>query len=94
MKVYIAGQISGNPNFKEHFESVENKLKAMGHATTNPAILPDGFTQRDYMKICLRMLDCCDAILLLDNWNESQGATIEKLYAEKIGLIVLEESWV
>lgn len=93
MKIYIAGKITGNDNFKEEFERVDNALKAKGHITTNPAILPDGFSQKDYMKICLSMLDCCDAILLMNNWKESKRATIEYLYAEKVGIFVIEEDW-
>jgi hypothetical protein len=90
-KIYISGKISGNSNFSEYFGKVEAKLKDLGYVVLNPASMPKGLTQREYMKISVSMLDCCDAIVLLDNWKESEGAVIEKLYAEKIGLVILDE---
>lgn len=38
------------------------KLTGRGHTVLNPAILPDGLSQAEYMDICLAMLRCADAI--------------------------------
>jgi hypothetical protein len=77
MKVYIAGKITGNENYKAEFAEAEKKLRALGHIPLNPAVLPEGLEKADYMRICLAMLDSADAIALMLNWTGSPGANIE-----------------
>lgn len=43
MKVYIAGKITGDPNYREKFQQAADELKGGGHVVMNPAVLPDGF---------------------------------------------------
>lgn len=92
MKVYIAGMITGNPNFVEDFQKVEDALVAQGHSVMNPAKLPMGFSQADYMHVCFSMIDSCEALAMLDNWEKSEGATVERLYGKKVGKLVFEAS--
>ena len=40
MKVYIAGKITGNPNYREEFAAAERKVRALGDIPLNPAVLP------------------------------------------------------
>lgn len=82
MKIYIAGKVRGLENYKEIFKEAEIKLKEKGHVILNPAELPEGLDAEDYMRICIPMLDVADAIYLLKNWQDSEGAKIEKLYAQ------------
>ena len=89
MKVYIAGKITGNPDYKQQFAEAEKKLRAQGHTTMNPAVLPDGFEHSEYMQICFSMIDVCDAVFFLDNWRDSIGATMERDYAESIGKVLM-----
>lgn len=89
MKVYIAGKITGNPNYKSQFAKVEHELKAQGHITMNPAVLPDGFEHHEYMRICFRMIDVCDAVYFLNNWPDSPGAKMEHEYANAKGKILM-----
>lgn len=77
MKVYIAGKITGNENYKAEFAEAEKKLRALGHIPLNPAVLPEGLEKADYMRICLAMLDSADAMALMPNWAGSPGANIE-----------------
>ena len=81
MKVYIAGKITGNPDYKQQFAEAEKKLREKGHATMNPAVLPDGFEHHEYMRVCFSMIDVCDTLFMLDNWRDSIGATMEHDYA-------------
>ncbi len=46
------------------------KLRCAGNIVLNPAVLPDGLSQQQYMSICIPMLMCADAIYLLDGWEE------------------------
>lgn len=42
-KIYIAGKITGDLNYKKKFAKAEKELKALGFAVMNLAILPGGF---------------------------------------------------
>lgn len=42
----------------------------------------------DFLRIDLEWLSLCHAILLLPNWETSEGAKREKTEAEKLGLLV------
>lgn len=85
MKVYIAGKITGNENYKAEFAEAEEKLRELGHIPLNPAVLPEGLEKADYMRICLAMLDSADAIAPLLSWTRSDGAAIEVSLARYTG---------
>ena len=91
MKVYIAGAITNNPNYKEQFKAAEERLIAEGHSVINPC-KNDGFTYREYINMGLCELMHCDAIYLLKGYETSTGATLEHDYARTVGLKVLMES--
>lgn len=90
MKVYIAGKITGNGEYREEFAAAERKVSAMGHIALNPAALPEGMEPADYMRICMAMLDSADAIAIMENWTESTGARIEFAYAQYVHKKVLK----
>ena len=81
MKIYIAGKITGLKNHKEIFKKAEDKLKSWGNVVLNPSILPPGFEQSEYMKICFAMIDVCEIVFFLNNWEDSIGAKKEFEYA-------------
>ena len=81
VKVYIAGKITGNPSYKQQFAEAEKKLREKGFTTMNPAVLPDGFEHQEYMRVCFSMIDVCDAVYFLSNWEDSKGARMEYNYA-------------
>jgi len=83
VKIYISGGISKDLNFKKKFRIAEEKLLNKGHVVINPAIMPLGFSQEEYMHVDLAMLDICDGVYLLNNWESSKGANIEYEYAKK-----------
>jgi len=91
LKIYVAGKITGNDNFVEEFKQAETELKKAGHVVINPSLLPVGFEHDEYMKVCLPMVGICDAIYLLNGWEHSKGANMEKDYAESLGKLVLHD---
>ncbi|WP_312227582.1 DUF4406 domain-containing protein [Pseudescherichia sp.] len=90
MRIYIAGPMSGLSDYnRPAFWFMDMTLSAKGHTVLNPASLPDGLTQPQYMDICLAMLRCAEAIYLLRGWEESAGAVAEKALAEKLQLEII-----
>jgi hypothetical protein len=91
MKIYIAGPMTGYEDFnKPAFDYIESVLKAEGHAVLNPASLPLGLTEPEYMDICLAMVRSCECLFMLDGWEESQGATAEYHLGKKLGKMVIK----
>lgn len=79
-KIYIAGKITGDPDYKAKFNLAVLSLEAQGHTTINPANHPDGLTPRDYMHISFAEIDAADEVHFLPDWATSNGATLEYLY--------------
>lgn len=92
MKIYIAGPMTGLPHFnRPAFQQAAINLSFEKHVPLNPAILPDGLTEADYMAIGLTMLQRAEAIYLLTGWQFSEGARAEHALALKLGLEVIEQ---
>lgn len=72
--VYIAGKITGLPNYRQVFKDAEAKLNTQGYICMNPAELPEGFPYDIYLPICYKMIDACDVIYMLSNYIDSNGA--------------------
>lgn len=89
MRIYIAGAITGNPNYKEQFEAAEKMLKekCSAYEIVNP-IRNQGNHYKEYIDKGLSGLMTCDAIYLLEGWADSKGARLEYLYAKTVGLAI------
>lgn len=84
--VYIGGPMTGIPDKgRKAFAEAEKELLQEGYIVLNPAKLPDNMPAERYMPICLAMLEASDAIYMLDGWEASRGAAIERRYAEYQG---------
>ena len=90
-KIYIAGKITGEENYRQKFKAAQDELEARGYRAMNPAILPPGFAYEDYMHICFAMIDVCDAVYFLADWRDSPGATREHEYASRLGKVIEHE---
>ncbi|MFT4465943.1 MAG: DUF4406 domain-containing protein [Sodalis sp. (in: enterobacteria)] len=93
MITYIAGPMSGKPDCNRlAFYQAAHELKQGGDTVLNPATLPDGLTQAEYMRIGLAMLQCAQGIFLLEGWQGSEGAHAEYSLAKKLQLLVRYQS--
>ena len=90
MKVYIAGKITGDCDYREKFERAAELLRREGHVVLNPTTLPEGMSAADYMRICFAMIDVADRVVLLPDWQSSPGARLEKEYCRYIGKGMVE----
>ena len=89
-KIYIAGPMSGLPNFnRDAFHREAERLQTLGHVALNPAILPDGLEQHEYMAICIEMVKMADQLVMLPGWERSAGARAEHALAIKLGKAII-----
>ena len=85
MKIYIAGKITGDKRYKAKFAAAAKNLQTAGHVVLNPATLPAGLTDADYMRIGMAMLDTADQVTFLPDYQESAGAMIEWAWCKRTG---------
>jgi len=92
-KCYIAGKISGEDpdKVREKFLEAETKLRAVGFEVVNPIRLNNGTAGpwKESMKRCLPALLNCQYILLLEDFNRSEGAKIEFMLAQAARIHIL-----
>lgn len=90
MKIYLAGPMRGiEENNHPAFRHAAEVLRALGHEVWNPAEHDEGLSWEDtpsaIRAIFRRDLDALlqqDAIVLLDGWNRSHGASLERHAAD------------
>ena len=86
LKIYIAGKITGLEKeiYTKAFEDAEQLIKAMGHEPINPIkIVPQSITYDDQMHLCFALVDISNAVMMLENWVDSPGATKELIRGAK-----------
>ena len=94
-KVYISGPITGVEGYRGAFGYAEKQILAHGHIPLNPAMLPDGMAQRDYMAICTAMIARADEVMLLPGYDKSAGSLVESFLAAKMDIPTFEcHEWV
>lgn len=75
MKIYIAGKITGDPNYKMKFRMAAKQIQELYPLAVilNPAELPEGLTLKDYMRLCFGMIDAADILFALPDAFCSRG---------------------
>lgn len=79
-KIYIAGKITGDPDYKAKFNAAAEAYEKHGFIVLNPAWMPEGMQKADYMRICFAMIDTADVVAFLPGYELSAGAQLELQY--------------
>lgn len=89
-KIYLAGPVTGVPDYAERFTEAKRCMEKGGYLVLSPEILPKGFDYEDYMHITMAMLSLCDTIVLLPGWEQSKGTLRELREAIQTGKDIIQ----
>jgi hypothetical protein len=98
VKIYISGPIKGKEHGnREAFWAARVHLDSLGHVAITPfdCCADSVSTDTEYaqaMRDDIRVEIECDAIYLLDGWENSNGARIEFTVAQACGLKIYYQS--
>jgi chromosomal replication initiation ATPase DnaA len=96
MKVYISGKITGLPlsEAEERFKDAEELISALNLTPVNPLKngLPRDSSWEEHMAKDIELLKQCEAIFMLENWEDSRGAKIEYDFAIGSGKTIMYEN--
>lgn len=97
MKLYIAGPMTGLPDFNyPAFYKAAEQLTAAGYQVENPAEnkVEGTASWLAYMRLSLVQISRVDGIALLPGWRNSKGARLEEHIGSVLGLHVrYVETW-
>ena len=83
MIVYVAGPMTGLPNYNhEAFKIEQQKQEIQGNVVLSPHHLPIGLSYDAYMDISMAKIRSADVVHMLPNWKQSKGASFEHHYAK------------
>lgn len=98
-KVYVAGRVSSDPNYKEKFSRYCKMIEASStkdikYIAVNPTAQA-GFEDENlsfyqHIKLDFQHLIKCDIILLTSGWENSKGCNMEYAFACGTNKIILE----
>ena len=95
--IYLAGPITGHPDFMERFECTHAFLENEGFDVFDPAktaaSLPTTkMSRQNILDLGLCLLGMCNGIALIPGWQSSSGCRLERAYAEANRMRVIELS--
>lgn len=92
-RLYLSGPMTGHAelNFPA-FHAAAARLRALGYVVVNPAELNPNpkVGWHACMRADLKALLECDAICLLQGWEQSSGAHLEMHVAHRVGIRILQ----
>ena len=94
MRIYIAGRVTGTPraDVERNFARGFRMLLAKGFEPVTPLDHVSHLaSSSEAMKVLVPLLLGCDGILLLNDWQFSEGAKIEANLARYVGMRILNE---
>ena len=98
MKIYVAGKVTGEDRDKCRYKFGYNatRLRDQGHMVVNPFAMLDDlrgvFDKEAEMTICFAAISVCDAVYMLSDWHESEGAKMEHEFALNHGKKIIYQA--
>ena len=99
--IYIAGPMTGIEDYnRAAFDRAAKQIKQMWKGTALPTTVINparnyggyqGLTHARYMRYSIHQLLIVDAVYMLNNWELSEGATVEHTIAKSLGLDIYYE---
>jgi hypothetical protein len=81
MRLYIAGKVTGDPDYKAKFDRADMWLKVAGYDVENPTEHGlENATWVGAMRWLIPRLLSCHGVALLPDWRKSRGARLEVVY--------------
>jgi len=94
-KIYISGKVTGmEEKAKFLFKEAEKDLIKRDYTVVNPMELNHSGHDKswqNYMRLDIKALCDCDAIYMLTNWRDSEGAKVELAVANHLELDVMHQ---
>lgn len=92
MIVFISGQYLPDGSHLPQFAEAAAKIEAGGHQAINPAVRLPRFLERDdAIMHCFDFIRSADAMYFLPDWKLSDGAALERRFAEYIGKPIVRD---
>lgn len=92
MKVYIAGRIADEKDYRTKFQRAEAEVMALGHSAISPCEIHADCNHQAWEQwmVCdlHEMLDC-DGVYALRDWQSSKGATVEVQLAMRLNKTII-----
>lgn len=93
-RVYISGKVTGLPydDVLDKFAEAAEYLEEQGYEAVNPIVevpFNKDYGWFDYMGDDIKLLGTCQAVYMLTDWMDSDGAQIEQHAAQTQGLNVM-----
>lgn len=90
-KWYLSGSVSSDPDYMDKFAYAEFQLRKRGFKVLNPVKHEkEGKKWSYYLRKDIRKLTRCQGLILLDGWQNSEGASLELTIAQGLGFAVME----
>ncbi|GEM55263.1 hypothetical protein B0A58_07330 [Flavobacterium branchiophilum NBRC 15030 = ATCC 35035] len=91
-KIYIAGKVSGLSieSVLKKFANAQEEIEDLGFKAINPISVVNDWAcdWHTAMKLCIKALMDCDAIVVLNDYTTSDGAKIELELSKRLGITI------
>ena len=92
--IFISGKITGDPNYREKFISKKTELQQIypQDIILSPTDIDmSNCNWLEAMGVTESIIDACDLIYFMSDWQESRGACEEHAHAAAMGIQIVEE---
>jgi len=87
--IYIAGKVTGDPDYRDKFLDAENKLFDARYEPLNPtSFIKNNCEWKKARRIAISLMLKGDGVATLKGWKYSKGAKIEVKIARMVGIPV------